>query len=596
MSRLIRLVGDVYYSMSLRTKLIISYLLLIVLPVGLLVYFSYMNIHKTVLQQSGLAYLEAIKQAEKNIGYGTETAKAIGDQAQNSYDIQRILKTVSQRELTLSEEIDFFMLLNKNILNYEMIDNIVTVHYFMNGNARFVSSNPNIRNIELLALEPSLRPMLSGNVHEGWFGASDFTQMSFARSDELIYVREIRDLGTLSKTLGYLMLEINSRFVWNIIRDIRLPEGSVIAVTSSNGQLIESEYTANLDKGLFEAVQTEVAGEPSKGIARIKRGLMDYYVVYSAIPSLGWTVHLIMGEEQLGANSAWMTRFLFGLAAVICLLAMTSALIISGTITKRLKRLVRLIRHAEKGSLKTEDNVRGNDEYAQLQRAFNRMSVEIKQLIEEVYQAKISKQDTEMKLLYAQIHPHFLYNTLDIIHWSALRIDAKDIAEVTQSLAKFLRHSLNGGKDHIRLSEELDGVERYMYIINFRYKGSIRLTMEVEAETDEEVMPKMILQPLVENAVVHGIRPKPQRSGDIVIRAWREGDDLLLQVADDGAGMDSERLATVLERYSEGYGVKNVHQRIQAYYGEDCGLSFESAPGQGCRVTARLKPGRIKEH
>lgn len=585
MGRILEAAGNQYYNMRLRTKLVWSYLLLIIVPLGILVYFSYVNIHKTVVEQSAVAYLEALKQANKNIAYGIQTAPLIADQAQSNYDVQLILRTVAERAPTQAEEIDFFSILNNKVINYETISNIIHVNYFMRGNARFTTAGSNFQHVDQLAGEPSLQPLLKGEVKQGWFTAEDFTGLTFSKAHEMVYIREIRDLSMLNRVLGYIMVEMDSRFVGDILQDLKLPAGSTVAIHNNGRPIgVEGFSLREPDKAPAELLPTD-----REGIFPYESGLSENYAVRSIVPGLGWNISLLMTEAQLGMNSRWMIKFMIILAAAVSVLAVLTAVFISGTITKRLIKLVKLIRHAEKGSWETASGIRGNDEYAQLLRAFNRMSTRIKELIEEVYQVRISKQETEMKLLYAQINPHFLYNTLDIIHWSALRIHARDIAEITESLAKFLRHTLNGGKEHIRLSEELEGVERYMRIINFRYKGAIRFHIRAEEDTLEETVIKMILQPLVENAVVHGIRSKADRSGEIGIRVWREMDYLLLQVQDDGAGLSPDKLASILEKDSGGYGVKNVHQRIQVYYGPECGLHYENAPEGGCRVTARLK-------
>lgn len=192
-----------------------------------------------------------------------------------------------------------------------------------------------------------------------------------------------------------------------------------------------------------------------------------------------------------------------------------------------------------------------------------------------------------MKLLYAQINPHFLYNTLDIIVWQALRIKSKEIADIADSLAKFLRLNLNNGQDFISIGDELEEVRRYMHIINYRYRDSIRIVFAVAEGLESRIIIKMILQPLIENAILHGIMPKEDRQGTIWIKACCEGDYILFEVVDDGVGCTDPQ--AILNHESNGYGLKNVHQRIQAYYGPDCGLSIASQPGAGFQVTIRLR-------
>ncbi|RTE08792.1 cache domain-containing sensor histidine kinase [Paenibacillus whitsoniae] len=587
MSQWIGKLSALYYNINLRTKLVISYLILIIIPVVVLVYFSYSTIHKSVVEQTGKAYLETLKQAEKNIAFGIESAYNIANLAQSNYDVQQILRTVSERPLTSAEVIDFFNLLNRNVNNYVGINNVLKVSYYMKGNPAFVAANPNFFGVDQLQLEAGLQPLLAGEKKEAWFYGGEGRQLSLVQPDEVVFIKEIKDINRFQSVLGYIMVELDAKFIWNILNDIQLPAGAEKVVMSPDGRIGIHQLTTNSTSLSDLYIKSPPSNE--EGIVSFGPGSGSNYAAYSKVSGLNWQIALLMTKKHLGMNSRWIQNFMLALAGVVSIIAIITAFFISGSITKRLKKLVQLIKRAEMGSFETENNIRGNDEYARLQRSFNKMSRQIKALIEEVYQAQISKQETEMKLLYAQINPHFLYNTLDIIHWSALRIEAKEIAEVTEALAKFLRLSLNEGKEHIRVAEEVLEVSKYMEIINVRYRGAIQVITEIEEGIEEFPIIKMILQPLVENAVVHGIRPKPGKAGTIRIRAYREESYLLFEVVDDGVGIAEDKLQRLFEMETRGYGVKNVHQRIQVYYGKDCGLYFDSKPGLGCRAVARLK-------
>lgn len=579
--------SGIYYNINLRTKLVFSYLILIIIPVFILVYFSYSTIHKSVVEQTGKAYLETLKQAEKNIAFGMETAYNIADLAQSNYDVQQILRTVAERPLTSSEVIDFFNLLNRNVNTNVGKNNVLKVSYYMKGNPAFVSASPNFFGVDQLQHEAGLKPLLAGDRKEAWLYGGDVEQVSIVQPDEVVFIKEIKDINRFQSVLGYIMVELDAKFIWNILNDVQLPIGAEKLVMTPHQRIASKELTGS-SSNLADVFMNSQPSE-EEGIVSFGPGGRSHYAVFSKTKGLNWQIALLMTEKHLGMNSRWIQNFMLVLAGVVSVIAIITAFFISGSITKRLKKLIQLIKRAEKGSFETENNIRGNDEYALLQRSFNKMSMHIKELIEEVYQAQISKQETEMKLLYAQINPHFLYNTLDIIHWSALRIEAKEIAEVTESLAKFLRLSLNEGKEHISVANEVLEVSKYMEIINFRYRGAIQLVTDIEAGIEDIMMIKMILQPLVENSVVHGIRPKPGKAGTIVIRAYQEGQYLVVEVVDDGVGIPEARLEALFEMESRGYGVKNVHQRIQVYYGKECGLQFYSNPGMGCRAVAKLK-------
>lgn len=585
MKRLRDLLSRYYYNVNLRKKLVISYLILIIIPVFFLVFFSYTNIRKSAVQNTGAAYLETLKQVEKNISFGLETAYNISNLTQSNFQIQNILRIVSQRDLTSLEVIDFYDILNDNIVNFQGNKNILCVSYFLKGNPAFVSANNNFRSINELKSEKALYSLMQGNTIQGWYNAAEFKNLKLIRNNEILLIRELRDINNIKNVLGYVMIEMNPDFIWKIITDVELPSGAEVLVRK-NGMLLSG---GNPDKLKLTKLFINSERTEAEGIYKYKDNSTAYYCIDTKVEGINWDISLLMTEKQLGADSRWILNLMLLLSASISFLAIITAFFISGTITKRLKKLVKLIKHAENGDFGIESNIKGNDEYAGLQRSFNKMSLKIKELIEEVYQAKISKQEMEMKLLYAQINPHFLYNTLDIIQWSALRIKADDIAEVTEALAKFLRLSLNGGKENISLSDELEEVGKYMQIINYRYRDAIRVVVDVEPGLEEIQVIKMILQPLIENAIVHGIRPKSGKNGTIILRAHRVNEYLMLEVHDDGVGISRRRIDSLLINESGGYGVKNVHQRIQVYYGQECGLHFYSKPGIGCSVVAKLK-------
>jgi two-component system sensor histidine kinase YesM len=582
----LRKLGSVTYRMNLRTKLILTYLLLIVLPVILLGALTYSNVRGVVVKQTGSAYLEALRQAKKNIGYRLEVGIQVADTVRTNPDILRVLKTMKERPLTAEEEIDDYLVLMNQLAGLQSNSNIVQVRYFVYGNAGFVTASPNVRQVKEMDELTALAPLTGREVNQLWLTSDMDEAHALLGPDEVAYVHEIRSLSNINDVIGFVMVEMDAGFIWDILHDIQLPPNSGMAVQSAGRMLAGF--------GLTKKSEAAYAGmlrlmDDREGILSDRMEDNTYYAVWTDVDVLPWKVTLLLTAEQMAGNSRGIRQFIVIMSTVVCLLAISFAYWFSGSITKRLKRLIRYIRKAEAGNFEQDPDVQGTDEYARLQRSFNRMSMTIKELIEEVYKTELSKQDVEMKLLYAQINPHFLYNTLDIIRWSALRYQAADIAHVTDSLAKFLRLSLNEGRELITVANEVEEVARYMDIINYRYRGAIRFLADVGEDVRGVGMIKMVLQPLVENAVLHGIMAKEDKRGTIRVKASRDGDDLVLSVIDDGVGMTKRRALEALEQESRGYGVKNVHRRIQVYYGEQYGLRYYTAPGIGCCAFVRLR-------
>ena len=247
----------------------------------------------------------------------------------------------------------------------------------------------------------------------------------------------------------------------------------------------------------------------------------------------------------------------------------------------------------EKGNLQVELKAKDTDEIGMLYQSFNFMLRNMKALVKEQYENGKAIKSAELKALQAQINPHFLYNTLDLINWEAMDHNAPEIAEISRALARYYKISLNRGEDIITLNEELRHVETYVQIQNYRFDNRISLHIDVPEELRSLKIQKIVLQPLVENSILHGMLMLEQgEKGTVTITGWKQSGDLFLTVKDEGVGMPASQLRNILtdkpvvDRH--GYGIRNIHKRLQLQYGEKYGLHFDSTPGKGTTVTIRI--------
>jgi two-component system sensor histidine kinase YesM len=191
--------------------------------------------------------------------------------------------------------------------------------------------------------------------------------------------------------------------------------------------------------------------------------------------------------------------------------------------------------------------------------------------------------------LQAQINPHFLYNTLENINWMAIRKNAPEISSLVTTLAKYFRLSLNKGKILVSIEDEIELIKTYLAIQNARFDGGLDYEINIDPECKNYSIPKLTLQPIVENSVLHGILKKPEKSGNITIETQFQEDELLIIITDNGVGMEQERVAQLLNsQQSSHYGLFNVQERLKLYYGEKYGMRIASIPGQGTTVTLHL--------
>jgi two-component system sensor histidine kinase YesM len=233
------------------------------------------------------------------------------------------------------------------------------------------------------------------------------------------------------------------------------------------------------------------------------------------------------------------------------------------------------------------------EDFKKLALGFNSMMEEIYILMEQVKLEQQQLQQIRFNALQAQIKPHFLYNTLDCIHWQALADGNKEVSTLVKALASYYRICLSKGKDIITLSQEISHIENYLIIQNMRYDNIVESEINVKGEFLEVKIPKMTLQPLVENAIYHGIKIKDGHKGKIIIMAAKDKEDVIIEVTDSGSGMTEEQIGEINNSISEvdetfGYGVRNVNKRIEIMFGKQYGLHFIKNEVNGVTVQIRL--------
>ena len=267
--------------------------------------------------------------------------------------------------------------------------------------------------------------------------------------------------------------------------------------------------------------------------------------------------------------------------------------IVSG-ITEPISRLCEVTRQAGKGDFAARAPEGGNDELAVLNQGFNQMVERIGNLVEDIRIEQLNLRATELKLLQAQINPHFLYNTLDTIIWLAEAGQKEQVVMMVSTLSDFFRTTLSKGRDYITVKEEATHIRSYLTIQQFRYRDILEYAINIPEELEEYQILKLTLQPLVENALYHGIKNK-RGLGHILVSGKKQGDHLVFTVRDDGKGMDPERLAYVQRLISgelkdedapSGFGLFNVNQRLQLNYGPEYGLILASEEGEWTEVNA----------
>jgi two-component system sensor histidine kinase YesM len=253
-----------------------------------------------------------------------------------------------------------------------------------------------------------------------------------------------------------------------------------------------------------------------------------------------------------------------------------------------IEKLTKNMEAVEQGNMEIMVTSDSADEVGNLIRGFGNMINRINQLINEVYVGKISQKESEMRALQAQINPHFLYNSLSLINWKALETNQTDISRLTLLLSTFYRTALNRGKNVLSIWDEISNMNSYLEIQLMMHENSFSVVRDIDEDILEFQTLNLILQPLIENAIDHGIDMKEEGNGVITIGGHKDGNHILLSVEDNGVGMDEETAKSILSKESKGYGVRNVNERIMLYYGEAYHLTVESKLGEGTKITVRI--------
>ena len=294
-------------------------------------------------------------------------------------------------------------------------------------------------------------------------------------------------------------------------------------------------------------------------------------------------------------ESGFHTMIVVTLVLIIVLI--TVSIIIRVLIKKMyqpLNKVVSKMDHVATGSLRTRINVDNmGEDFTKLAVGFNSMMDEIEVLMEQVKLEQHQLEQIRFNALQSQIQPHFLYNTLECIHWQAIAEGNKEISTMVKALAKYYRICLSKGRDVIPIREEIEHIRNYMIIQNMRYDNIIGSEIVVESRVEESLIPKLTLQPLVENSIYHGMKVKEGKKGTLYLTAYKDGDEVVIKVSDTGTGMSQEQIDEMneqLSRYEDsfGYGVRNVNKRIELLFGEGYGLHYQKNDSGGVTVVIHL--------
>jgi two-component system sensor histidine kinase YesM len=400
------------------------------------------------------------------------------------------------------------------------------------------------------------------------------------------------------EVIGVILLDIKHDIISQSIESITLGERGFVFVIDNKNNIVYTPtnkitYRVNpawLARRGMLAITTRIYGE--------KYQIRQEYSEYT-----GWKIVGVFSLDEIMGPIYKIIYILVSCLAVSLVCIITFSLKISQSITKPIIQLKRLMKRAEAGDLSARFEVKYRDEVSELGGNFNQMLHRIEELIQIVYTEQQNKRKAELKVLQEQIKPHFLYNTLDTINWMAREYEAEDIVKVVDALTSMYRIGLSNGKDYISLEEEIKYVTNYLYIQKIRYQSKLNYEIEEDSNLQRYEVPKLILQPLIENAIYHGIKAK-RGEGHLHI-STRELDSnyMELTVEDDGSGMTPDQVEELNRRLNEplkvdenqSFGLFYINERLRIRYGFRYSVEIRSTKGIGTKITLQIPKNRSIE-
>ena len=578
-------------NMKLKYRLAGIYLLTAVLPVIVLFTFSYGQMKHILIERGTKSIQNFVNQAGAGIDTKLEVYNNLSNYITFNETISRVVSYDYKSDYEMYDQLVLLFDPMLSSLKY-FHEDVKQVTIYAEGTVKHDTTLAPLSEIEATPWFDTSKEHTTIQ----WFADSSAHTLSSARKMSLLYQKN---------KLGILYISVDYDKVFEALEENTQKNYGIYIVDSAGSEVYEfHSFTGeNVDKALNFA-----------DFCGIRDGSGDYTVISTPLATTDWTIYMYEPTELIIQSAKPMMRMIFVAVTVIIAGAVLALISTSRFLIERIELLQHNMQKVEQGDFTVRVHSDSNDE--------------IGALITEVYEGRIHQKEYEMRALRAQINPHFLYNSLSLINWKAIESGQEDISRITLELSNYYRTSLNKGRNTLTLEQELSNVRSYLQIQQLMHDGDFDVEIDVAAEILQYESLNLILQPLVENAIDHGIDLKTEGRGRITIRGWQEpaqkpfthrtdmesdtqsetksgtesrrepdvesGTDYLvvLTVSDNGVGMDKQTAADFLTVQSGGYGARNVNERLKLYYGDQYPLKVDSKQGEGTTITITF-PARV---
>ena len=408
-------------------------------------------------------------------------------------------------------------------------------------------------------------------------------------ADTIQMIKMVKDLQTY-KPIGYIRFGLKRNYIEKMAKNINFgSDGSVVIFDENLNKISGIAHDSALSKLLKK--------KPSIGNFSYSEGKNEYTAVHIHSDSTGWTTVGVIPLRYINKDLAGIQYLTVIIIVLTIIIGVTVSVIIAQSLILPLENTVNALEKFSRGDFAVRLKENRCDEIGKLNRIFNKAIKEINELMQKVTQSEILNKEMEFKTLQSQMNPHFLYNTLDTINWLAFKEKQTEICNLVAAISSLIRASISNKKSIITIEQELDYVKNYIYIQHIRYKDRFDIIYDIDESLLKQAVPKLIIQPIVENAIIHGIENSKNKNL-LYISVKRENECIIIIVKDTGIGMTDEKVSELLKEplNTEGdeqkahtnLGLYAVHKRIQLMYGDLYGLTVQSQAGEGTTVTLHI--------
>ncbi|RJX39578.1 sensor histidine kinase [Paenibacillus pinisoli] len=563
---------------SLLQKLLVIFLTVTIIPLIFITVFFYDRTEQRLLELTYENMSSSNQQISSNVNAHLNNLRQISSLIYTDENLQAYLTQNYTRDYSFVEAYRYIDGLLYSLLTAN--NNIASINLYVD-NKSLPEDGLFLKHITLENLPLEYLTQLQQT-----YGNNIFSNVIQDKNgNNVIYLGRILNFNAQNHFYGMVTIGLNEELLYKLIE--KEEQNKSVYLLNEKNQIISASDKSLLNLSFSEAIGPELSG--NQEVVAIDGH--PHLLVYNTMPH-GWKTVSLTPIDEIMSSSRQTAMQIVVIALFSIVLSILMIIVIAKYLSLRLRKLNRQAAQVEKGNFTVLLTDSSKDEIGQLNAAFNKMSTRLKDMIDKLYIKEIAKRDAELYALQSQINPHFLYNTLSGISSLAIQNDDMEVSKMLNHLARFYQTSLNMGHQYITLEKEIALTKHYLAIQHLRFEDSFMERWEVDESLCKHETLKLLLQPFVENAINHAIYDD-QQCLEIFIRIYRSmhagAPALLLEVEDDGCGMSSEQVETLLSTESKaGYGIKNVHERVQLAYGPNYGVTIHSQAGLGTKITIML--------